>query len=554
MSVAVAPGRRRAKSVLSPSSVASRHPSAIPSAPVPGAMFGGASSIANRSCGVTGRRPPAARGGVGVVGRRAGAHDRAAVAEPVLGEQRLQRRRSLRSGRRRAHADGEDAIEARGVVGRAERDAHRHPDATAASKSTIHLSVSGTTIRPVAGSRVSHESCSDGSGPTTRSSGMAAPTARPTSCRLPSAALVALSNRPARITQAEIERAIRAAKKAGVAEVEVRIGNEARSVFHWCPRRPLRNPKTSSCNMDMPRPRPPHLQRHVTRHGRAVWYVRIGRGARIRIRASFGSPEFDTEYLGALQALQAGKPARQDRSTPIGSLAWLIERYRETGKWTGLSLATRRQRENIIKHVLELAGSQPVSRITKANIVAGRDRRAKDAPFQARHFLDTMRGLFRWAVEAGLVKIDPTAGVSDPTLPATEGFAVWTEDDVAAYQKRWPLGTRQRVWLDVLLYTGLRRGDAVRFGRQHIRDGVGNDQDGKDRHRSDVADLAGARLDVGRRTLRRPCFHRQRQWSALHQRIVRQRLCRSLPQGSHQQVSAWHPQARGDTRCECWSH
>ena len=27
-------------------------------------------------------------------------------------------------------------------------------------------------------------------------------------------------------------------------------------------------------------------------------------------------------------------------------------------------------------------------------------------------------------------------------------------------------------WLDVLLYTGLRRGDAVRLGRPHVRDGV----------------------------------------------------------------------------------
>ena len=79
--------------------------------------------------GVTGRRPPAAHGGVGVVGGGAGAHHRAAVAEPVLGEQRLQRRRPLRSGRRCAYPDGEDAIEARGVVGGAERDAHRHPDA-----------------------------------------------------------------------------------------------------------------------------------------------------------------------------------------------------------------------------------------------------------------------------------------------------------------------------------------------------------------------------------------------------------------------------------------
>jgi len=31
---------------------------------------------------------------------------------------------------------------------------------------------------------------------------------------------------------------------------------------------------------------------------------------------------------------------------------------------------------------------------------------------------------------------------------------------------------KERVWLDVLLYTGLRRGDAVRLGRQHIKDGI----------------------------------------------------------------------------------
>jgi integrase len=38
---------------------------------------------------------------------------------------------------------------------------------------------------------------------------------------------------------------------------------------------------------------------------------------------------------------------------------------------------------------------------------------------------------------------------------------------VTAYHRRWPIGTRQRVWLDVLLYTGLRVGDAVRLGKQH---------------------------------------------------------------------------------------
>ncbi len=36
-----------------------------------------------------------------------------------------------------------------------------------------------------------------------------------------------MSNRPARITQAEIERAIRAAKNTGATEVEVKIGKDA---------------------------------------------------------------------------------------------------------------------------------------------------------------------------------------------------------------------------------------------------------------------------------------------------------------------------------------
>jgi integrase len=49
---------------------------------------------------------------------------------------------------------------------------------------------------------------------------------------------------------------------------------------------------------------------------------------------------------------------------------------------------------------------------------------------------------------------------------------MWTEDEMVAYERRWPIGTRQRVWLDTLAYTGLRRGDVVRLGRQHVRNGI----------------------------------------------------------------------------------
>jgi integrase len=134
-------------------------------------------------------------------------------------------------------------------------------------------------------------------------------------------------------------------------------------------------------------------------------------------------------------------------------------------------MATRRQRENILRQIIESAGRSPYNKIAGKDIAAGRDRRGK-TPFQARHFLDTMRGIFAWAKEAGFVTQDPAAGVSYPKLKSGQGFPVWTEEDVAAYEAQWPLGTRQRVWIAILLYTGLRRGDAVRIGRQHVRDGI----------------------------------------------------------------------------------
>jgi integrase len=218
---------------------------------------------------------------------------------------------------------------------------------------------------------------------------------------------------------------------------------------------------------DMPRPRPPHLHREVTRHGKIVWYVRLDKGSRVRLRAEYGTPEFETQYQEAM----SGRPQPKKGQPASGTLAWLIERYRETRAWTDLSLPTRRQRENIFRQVTARAGTTPYAKITAQVIESGRDRRSA-TPHQARHFLDAMRGLFRWATASRLVKSDPTAGVHNPKRPKGRGFIPWTEEYVEAYERLWPLGTHERVWLDVLLYTGLRRGDAVRLGRQHVRDGI----------------------------------------------------------------------------------
>lgn len=240
----------------------------------------------------------------------------------------------------------------------------------------------------------------------------------------------------------------------------------------------------------MPRPRPPHLHREYSRHNRgkpnatAQWYVRVGKGKRIRIRAEYGTDEFKAEYDAAIR----GEQPKSTSKVRTGSLQWLYDRYRETAAWSDLSEATRRQRENIFMHVMEKSGSEQYKDIRRRDIEAGKDSR-RETPSQARNFLDAMRGLFRWAASVPYIDVDPTAGVRNPKKRATEGFKAWTMEDVETFKKRWPKGTRQYVWLHVLLYVGSRRGDAVLHGKQHVRRGVltFTTEKGRDRERIEVS-------------------------------------------------------------------
>jgi integrase len=198
-----------------------------------------------------------------------------------------------------------------------------------------------------------------------------------------------------------------------------------------------------------------------------VWYVRRGYGPRIRIKSEYDSPAFWQEYRAALEG--APKPAKAAKAQ---TLEWALDRYRASSAWAGLSNATRRQRENVYHAVIKTAGHELLRAITSETIRAGRERR-KATPHAANNFLKAMRGFFAWAVEAGLVAADPCKGIK---LLAgkndAEGFHVWSQEELDRFEARWGIGTRERLAFDLLLYTGLRRGDAVRVGKQHVRDGV----------------------------------------------------------------------------------
>jgi integrase len=184
------------------------------------------------------------------------------------------------------------------------------------------------------------------------------------------------------------------------------------------------------------------------------------------MKGPYGSDEFWTEYRAALEG------ARPSGAPKTHTLAWALDRYRNSSAWAGLSTATRRQRENIYRAVIKTAGTVLLRDISTATIRAGRERRA-ETPHAANNFLKAMRGFFGWAAESGLVRVDPTKGVKLLIgKNDAEGFHTWSQEELDRFEAHWPLGTRQRLAFDLMLYTGLRRGDAVRVGRQHLRDGM----------------------------------------------------------------------------------
>lgn len=214
---------------------------------------------------------------------------------------------------------------------------------------------------------------------------------------------------------------------------------------------------------DMPRPRKPHLQKQTTRHGRVVWYFRRGHGKRIRMPGDYGSDEFNAAYEAAL----SGQTPRARRPANSASLTWLIEQYRQSADWSRLSATTHKQRNAIFDALVKGKGERAFSTISRKTIQNSIDAR-RETPFAAANFLKAMRGLFRWAFKAEHVEADPTEGLSGG-VPHTDGFHDWTEEEIARFEDHWAVGTKQRLALAILLYTGLRRGDAANLGRQHMK-------------------------------------------------------------------------------------
>ena len=210
-----------------------------------------------------------------------------------------------------------------------------------------------------------------------------------------------------------------------------------------------------------------YVQSFVDRKTGAVFHYFRRRGyPRVRLPGVPGSREFIEAYQRALDSRQMPIGAARTKQGTVN--AAIVSYYDSMMFFGSLAPSTQAIRRQILERFRIDHGEKPIALLPKRFIVL---TIGKLKPSVAINWLSAIRHLMQYAVSANMCGVDPTHGIKLKT-PKSAGIYTWSEQDIAAYEAAHGVGTKARLALALGLYTGQRRGDVLRMGRQHIRDGI----------------------------------------------------------------------------------
>jgi integrase len=218
-----------------------------------------------------------------------------------------------------------------------------------------------------------------------------------------------------------------------------------------------------------------YVEEFIDRHGKPHRYFRRG-GKRVRLPGLPGSAEFMAAYQAALDGVLKIETAAPP--TAPGTVRWLVSAYLSSATFNALAPETRRTRANILENFRKVDGDKRIFVTVngEAKMVLTRQllqsivNKKSITPYAQRNLLNTLRAMFRWAVSEGKLPDDPSVGVTRRRIKnTTKGYRTWTDAEIDQFVARHPIGTKAYLAFVLLLDFGVRRGDAVRLGRQHIR-------------------------------------------------------------------------------------
>lgn len=173
-------------------------------------------------------------------------------------------------------------------------------------------------------------------------------------------------------------------------------------------------------------------------------------------------------YHAALSGTPDTRPSAGAAKTVAGTMNALIVQYYQSSAFTSKAPSTQSTYKNQLEAFRKEHGDGPVREIKAKHVDAILGEVSKKSTAQAHKLKKRLTTLFRLAVKWEFIERSPMPDV-ERIGHKTKGYQPWTEADITKFREHWAEGTPQRIAFEILLFTGLRRSDAVRLGRQHIQ-------------------------------------------------------------------------------------
>jgi integrase len=212
---------------------------------------------------------------------------------------------------------------------------------------------------------------------------------------------------------------------------------------------------------------PQWVSEYRDRHGKARYRFRRKGFTQYLFKNSPGTEGFRQEYRACCDGLAAEPIAPgADRVQP-GTFDDLIARYYRSPDFLDPSDRTREVYRGVIERWRVSYGKGKVRDLEPRHIA---DMMAKMLPHRtaANMLRKRLRALMQFAIRQGMTTTNPVVATK-PYRVESSGFHTWAEDEIAQYEARHAVGTKARLALDLMLWTGQRGGDARVMGPQHVR-------------------------------------------------------------------------------------
>jgi len=205
------------------------------------------------------------------------------------------------------------------------------------------------------------------------------------------------------------------------------------------------------------------LPKHVYRQRNGLYFQRRGWRSQ-KFRNEFGTPEFWTEYAEIL----SGKAAPS--KVHARSFESLIASYRKSPRYKRLKPRTALDYDKYLDFFVSIMGDVNPANMKRKDVIRLRDTNA-DKVYFANYSLRVLRVLMEHCVDLGWCDANPAKGVSELRTVSAEREP-WPRDFLARYRAACPLGTRERLVMELCVGTGQRIGDVLGMRWSDIQDGA----------------------------------------------------------------------------------